>query len=115
MEEEIAQCKVGLFRPISLESLSLPASLQEYVGRIRPMVCDTVWYLHHAIQDQKKIIVEGANATMLDIDFGTHTSILAALSSQNTHTFCSTRYLSICHIIQLHSGWSLYWFRDSPT
>lgn len=87
--------------------------LQEYVHRIRPMVCDTVWYLHHAIQDQKKIIVEGANATMLDIDFGTHTSILTALSSQIS--LSSNRYISICHILQLHSGWSLYWFGDSPT
>lgn len=34
------------------------------------MVCDTIYYLHKAIRDNKKVIVEGANATMLDIDFG---------------------------------------------
>ena len=56
--------------PFSL-SLSLSPSLwQEFVPLVRPMVKDTVFYLHQAIQEQKKIIVEGANATMLDIDFG---------------------------------------------
>ena len=63
------------------------------MDRIKPMVRDTVWYLHHAIQDQKKIIVEGANATMLDIDFGTqihthtHTHTHTALPSVSLGTY----------------------------
>jgi adenylosuccinate synthase len=37
----------------------------------RPMIIDTIAYLNQAILDgSKKILVEGANATMLDIDFG---------------------------------------------
>ncbi len=37
----------------------------------RPMTIDTIAYLNEAIVDgTKKILVEGANATMLDIDFG---------------------------------------------
>ena len=44
---------------------------QEFSEVIKPMVRDTVTYLHHALQDKEKVIlVEGANATMLDIDFG---------------------------------------------
>ena len=46
-------------------------TLLEFREQIRPMVCDTVYFMNKAIQDKKKIIVEGANATMLDIDFGT--------------------------------------------
>jgi adenylosuccinate synthase len=39
----------------------------------RPMIIDTIAYLNQAILDgSKKILVEGANATMLDIDFGTY-------------------------------------------
>ena len=34
------------------------------------MVCDTVTYIHNAIRNKKKVIVEGAQAFMLDIDFG---------------------------------------------
>ncbi len=45
--------------------------LQEMAEAIRPLVCDTVLYLNTAVRERKKVIVEGANATMLDIDFGT--------------------------------------------
>ena len=41
-----------------------------YAERIRPMVCDTVLYVNKAIAEGKKVVVEGANASMLDIDFG---------------------------------------------
>ena len=34
------------------------------------MVCDTVVLVNKAIADGKKVILEGANAAMLDIDFG---------------------------------------------
>jgi adenylosuccinate synthase len=36
-----------------------------------PMIADTVTYVHKAIHSGKRVLVEGANATMLDIDFGT--------------------------------------------
>ena len=47
--------------------------VQGYVGWVRPMVRDTVYYLHAAVEEGKKVVVEGANATMLDIDFGEST------------------------------------------
>lgn len=43
---------------------------REYAERVRPMVYETVSYLDRALRDGKKVMVEGANATMLDIDFG---------------------------------------------
>ena len=44
---------------------------KELATYFRPMIIDTVDYLNQAILDgSKKILVEGANATMLDIDFG---------------------------------------------
>ncbi|MFT7805622.1 adenylosuccinate synthetase isozyme 2 [Arapaima gigas] len=45
--------------------------LKGYVDRIKPMVCDGVYFMHEALcGPPKKILVEGANATLLDIDFG---------------------------------------------
>lgn len=40
--------------------------------RIKPLVRDTVKYLSDELncKSKKVIIVEGANATMLDLDFG---------------------------------------------
>lgn len=43
-----------------------------YAEQVRPLVTDTVTYLHEAIKQKKSILVEGANAAMLDIDFGTY-------------------------------------------
>ncbi|XP_011860323.1 PREDICTED: adenylosuccinate synthetase [Vollenhovia emeryi] len=43
-----------------------------YSERIKPYVRETVQYLHQALNDGKKVLVEGANAAMLDIDFGTY-------------------------------------------
>lgn len=45
---------------------------KEYAERLRPLVVESVSYIHKALRDGKKILVEGANATMLDIDFGTY-------------------------------------------
>ena len=45
-------------------------SVQDLAEQVRPMVCDTVLYVNTAIREQKRVVVEGANATMLDIDFG---------------------------------------------
>lgn len=40
--------------------------------RVNDMTVDTIEYTNKAFKDGKKILVEGANATMLDIDFGTY-------------------------------------------
>jgi adenylosuccinate synthase len=40
--------------------------------RIMSMTVDTIEYVNRAYDDGKLILVEGANATMLDIDFGTY-------------------------------------------
>lgn len=45
--------------------------MQEYAERLRPMVRDGVYYMHEALHGSpKNILVEGANAALLDIDFG---------------------------------------------
>lgn len=44
---------------------------QDYVEQIKPMVRDGVHYMYEALHGPpKKILVEGANAALLDIDFG---------------------------------------------
>lgn len=40
--------------------------------RVNEMTIDTITYINDAYDSGKKILVEGANATMLDIDFGTY-------------------------------------------
>jgi adenylosuccinate synthase len=40
--------------------------------REQNLVIDSVDYIHQSLAQGKKILIEGANATMLDIDFGTY-------------------------------------------
>jgi len=57
--------------------------------RIRPMVCDTARLLNDAIQRNQRILFEGAQGTMLDIDHGTYpfvTSSSAAAGGACTGT-----------------------------
>ncbi|KAJ3398335.1 adenylosuccinate synthase [Chytriomyces confervae] len=45
---------------------------KEYRDKVRPFVLDSIPYVHDAINAKKNVLVEGANAIMLDIDFGTY-------------------------------------------
>ncbi|KAL7978180.1 hypothetical protein Chor_005167 [Crotalus horridus] len=47
--------------------------LKIYAEKIRPLVKDGVYFMYQALHGPpKKILVEGANAALLDIDFGTY-------------------------------------------
>ena len=49
--------------------------LEEYLGyaeELRPYVTDTIFTLHEALKLGEKILYEGAQATMLDLDYGTY-------------------------------------------
>eukprot|EP00549_Striatella_unipunctata_P022178 CAMPEP_0118693344 /NCGR_PEP_ID=MMETSP0800-20121206/11850_1 /TAXON_ID=210618 ORGANISM="Striatella unipunctata, Strain CCMP2910" /NCGR_SAMPLE_ID=MMETSP0800 /ASSEMBLY_ACC=CAM_ASM_000638 /LENGTH=585 /DNA_ID=CAMNT_0006591557 /DNA_START=37 /DNA_END=1794 /DNA_ORIENTATION=- len=51
------------------QQLAFYKSIADRVGK---MTTDTIPYINHAFETNKRILVEGANATMLDIDFGTY-------------------------------------------
>ncbi|NWV33711.1 PURA2 synthetase, partial [Grantiella picta] len=47
--------------------------LKGYMEKVKPMVRDGVYFMYEALHGPpKKILVEGANAALLDIDFGTY-------------------------------------------
>ena len=48
------------------------AYLEEYRPRIAPMIADTVTYLHDALAAGRHVLLEGAQATFLDLDHGTY-------------------------------------------
>eukprot|EP00823_Brevimastigomonas_motovehiculus_P007071 TRINITY_DN607_c0_g1_i1.p1 TRINITY_DN607_c0_g1~~TRINITY_DN607_c0_g1_i1.p1 ORF type:complete len:376 (+),score=103.06 TRINITY_DN607_c0_g1_i1:333-1460(+) len=43
-----------------------------YLEQIRPMIMDTVYWINAAMNQGKTILAEGANAALLDTDFGTY-------------------------------------------
>ena len=63
------------------EPLNYEEILKEYEGyaeRIRPYVCDTIALLNDEAAAGRKILFEGAQATMLDIDYGTYPYVTAS-------------------------------------
>ena len=62
---------------------------EDLAGRIRPLVCDTAALLAAAMAQGKRILFEGAQGTMLDVDHGTYpfvTSSSAAAGGASTGT-----------------------------
>ncbi|KAG5519150.1 hypothetical protein PMAC_002238 [Pneumocystis sp. 'macacae'] len=54
---------------------------QGYAERLRPYVVDAVYFMQQAIRAEKRILVEGANALMLDIDYGTYPYVTSSNTS----------------------------------
>jgi len=53
----------------------------EYYDLIKPMIIDSVDYINTAFEKGKRIMIEGANATMLDVDFGTYPYVTSSNAS----------------------------------
>ena len=49
-----------------------PLASQDISAAVAPFITDTISYVNDAYDEGKRILIEGANATMLDIDFGTY-------------------------------------------
>lgn len=56
----------------TLDADSVIKEYEEYAKILKPYVVDTVNLLHDYLDEGKKILCEGAQATLLDIDFGTY-------------------------------------------
>ena len=45
---------------------------KKFAEQIRPLVIESISFLHQNLREGKQILVEGANAAMLDIHFGNY-------------------------------------------
>ena len=81
---------------------------KEYAKIIKPYVCDTVTMLHKAIKNNEKILCEGAQATMLDIDFGSYpyvTSSNPTIGGAQTGTGIGAKYIDeVYGVIKAYSS-----------
>jgi len=57
------------------------ADYLEAAKRLAPFVADSVLLLNKAVEDGKSILLEGAQGTMLDIDFGTYPFVTSSNAS----------------------------------
>ncbi len=56
----------------TLDANSIIAEYTEYAKILKPYVIDSVTFIHEQLEAGKKVLCEGAQATLLDIDFGTY-------------------------------------------
>ncbi len=68
----LADCHTARFKSLLVDKASELERYRAFADKLRPMVVETVSYLHKALAEGKSVLVEGANAAMLDIDFGTY-------------------------------------------
>jgi adenylosuccinate synthase len=63
---------IVLFGQQPLRADEILAEVSPLVERMRPFVCETSHFLAEARKANKKILLEGAQATLLDVDHGTY-------------------------------------------
>jgi len=69
------ESKNKIFKAYGYPEMDAEAIIEEYTKYaevLKPYVVDTVVLLHNAIKEGKKLLCEGAQATLLDIDFGSY-------------------------------------------
>ncbi len=65
----------------TIDYAEIRANYEAYAERIRPMVCDTAVLLASAMAQGKRILFEGAQGTMLDVDHGTYPFVTSSSAS----------------------------------
>ena len=81
---------------------------KEYAKILKPYICDTTTMLHKAIKNNENILCEGAQATLLDIDFGTYpyvTSSNPTIGGVSTGTGIGAKYINeVYGVIKAYSS-----------
>ncbi|KAJ1494175.1 Adenylosuccinate synthetase, partial [Baffinella frigidus] len=60
------------FPPPEVDQIEIVARYKVLAEKLKPYIIDSVHYMHEAVATGKKVMIEGANAAMLDIDCGTY-------------------------------------------
>jgi len=68
----LAEHHMNSFPGLQIDVDGQLAYYKSIAKRVNDITVDTIQYTNQAYKDGKRILVEGANATMLDIDFGTY-------------------------------------------
>ncbi|HUS08555.1 MAG TPA: adenylosuccinate synthase [Bryobacteraceae bacterium] len=85
MYADLADDKETIARAFHIENtidfLKTREKYREYAERLKPLVCDTCYFLNEQIAAGKSVLFEGAQGTMLDIDHGTYPFVTSSSAS----------------------------------
>ena len=71
----------ALYGGVELDTAEVVETYRGYAERLRPFVTDVSRFLHEARREGKRILCEGAQGTMLDIDHGTYPFVTSSSST----------------------------------
>jgi len=103
------QAKNKFFEAYNYPTVDLEQILNdytEYAEILKPYVKDTVTFIHKAVKDNKKIVCEGAQATLLDIDFGSYPFVTS--SNPTIGGFCTGSGISAKDIGEVYGVLKAY-------
>ncbi|HMF74522.1 MAG TPA: adenylosuccinate synthase [Bryobacteraceae bacterium] len=69
-DKQLIASAFQISEPVNFEEIL--EQYKQFADQIRPMACDTAHLLNSMVREGKSILFEGAQGTMLDIDFGTY-------------------------------------------
>ncbi|MDT7571107.1 MAG: adenylosuccinate synthase [Actinomycetota bacterium] len=90
------QIPTKVYNRKAISADAVVAELLGYADRVRPMVADTALLLHRALEDGKTVLLEGGQATMLDVDHGTYPFVTS--SNPTTGGACTGSGIAPRHI-----------------
>jgi adenylosuccinate synthase len=83
--EEIVKVKnrwlAGFGQDVTLDAAAIFAEYSGHAERLRQYVCDTTAYLLDAVEAEKRLLFEGAQGSLLDIDHGTFPYVTSSNAS----------------------------------
>jgi adenylosuccinate synthase len=84
VEKGMQQMQEELTRTGLADSITMKSDVQEYVDaaeRLRPFIADTAVYLHRQFKQGARVLCEGAQGTLLDIDHGSYPFVTSSSPS----------------------------------
>lgn len=80
---QVVAYKKKMYPSLKADADEIFNEYKEYAKRIAPLVCDTGEYLDEAFRANKKVLFEGAQGAMLDIDYGTYPFVTSSNPGAN--------------------------------
>ena len=100
--------RIGIHGKEEFDADKIIAEYKEYAKLLKPYIMDTVILVHKAIEDGKNILCEGAQATLLDIDYGSYpfvTSSSPCIGGVCTGTGIGAKYINeVYGVIKAYSS-----------
>jgi len=101
----------GIYGAEPLDSHKAAGEMAEYARKLAPYIADVSTILHHALKDGRRVLAEGAQGTLLDLDHGTYPYVTSsnptapgALVGLGLGVGCVERVIAVTKAFQTRVG-----------